>query len=331
MNKAAGNISTYIFYIILFLSSSNASFALDMTDSNALFERKAEIALELTAPIVRCIDRNDTTHPVFHGCYDWHSSVHATWALIAYMKISGDGRYRDTVKSILDEGKLSEERRHLKEKPLFEMPYGRAWFLQLVMEYTLFFNDNRLLDFGDEIAASLLDYYKNKPPDPLTKSYQNASWALLNLLEYGHFRKRPDLVAFVRENVQKYYINNAASCTEANSRPNFMAVCTNWAWLVGSIMPREYYIKWLNDFLPLDRPLLPITEFNKTHEYGLNFSRSWGLYRIYLLTAKNDYRESFTKHFLATYNNRSHWDGEYKKVGHWVAQFGMFALKQLPP
>ena len=36
--------------------------------------------------------RHDTIHPAFHGCIDWHSACHATWALLAARGLTGDGR-----------------------------------------------------------------------------------------------------------------------------------------------------------------------------------------------------------------------------------------------
>jgi hypothetical protein len=44
----------------------------------------------LAAPIVGCVARDDTEHPVFDGCIDWHSSVHATYALHAVSRHTGD-------------------------------------------------------------------------------------------------------------------------------------------------------------------------------------------------------------------------------------------------
>lgn len=47
----------------------------------------------------RCIELVDKVHgdkTLFHGCHDWHSSVHGHWALFR-MDLTGSGRYNDEV------------------------------------------------------------------------------------------------------------------------------------------------------------------------------------------------------------------------------------------
>jgi hypothetical protein len=65
------------------------------------------------------------------------------------------------------------------------------------------------------------------------------------------------------------------------------------------------------------------------HAYGLNFSRAWALWDIGVATAEPAYFVSYARHFKAGYEPHSNWNGDYSRVGHWVAQFGMFALRPL--
>ncbi|MEA5063283.1 MAG: DUF2891 family protein, partial [Petrimonas sp.] len=88
-----------LFFVVTFLPlfSQNKP---DLTD---------EIALKLSALPLNCIDQEypnkpghtygsaDETglspkalHPVFYGCFDWHSSVHAHWMLVRLLKIKPD-------------------------------------------------------------------------------------------------------------------------------------------------------------------------------------------------------------------------------------------------
>jgi hypothetical protein len=290
-------------------------------------KNRSEIALDLTKPIQTCVKQYDTEHPVFHGCIDWHSAVHATWALIAYTNMTGDKRYLDDIDKILNQRGLEEEQKFINKNEDFEMPYGRAWFLRLAMEYEVQFKKGLLSSFADDIADSLVRHYESNPPDPLSKSYKNAAWALINLLEFGRYRQRTELVNFVEKLVNRYYFTSNATCQDEDSRPNFMGVCTNWAWLVGSVVEKKSFLPWVEGFMPAEKPIVPIVTATKAHEFGLNFSRCWGLIHLYKITGNKGYIDNYSVLYLSSYLNRSHWDGDYNKVGHWVAQFGLFALQ----
>ena len=163
---------------------------------------RAAFALALTEPIAICVQNHDTENPVFHGCIDWHSSVHGTWALTAYSWATGDHRYAPLIKSLLDPAALKAERAHLAADPTFEMPYGRAWFLRLAIDYHRMFHDGRIDALADDIAASLMARYAQTPPDPKSIAYQSATWALINLYDYGAMKGDTHILDFVRENVR---------------------------------------------------------------------------------------------------------------------------------
>src|SRR5262245_47626768 len=55
-------------------------------DATTLTRDRVEIVTDLARPIAECLARRDTEHAAFHGCIDWHSAVHAAWALSAYTR-----------------------------------------------------------------------------------------------------------------------------------------------------------------------------------------------------------------------------------------------------
>jgi hypothetical protein len=71
---------------------------------------------------------------VFRSNYDWHSSVHAHWSLLAISRILEDGARLRLALDRLNAENLSCEQSYLRENPSFELPYGQAWLLILLAE-----------------------------------------------------------------------------------------------------------------------------------------------------------------------------------------------------
>lgn len=291
-------------------------------------EKRAVYAAALAEPIAACVARADSHHPVFRGCIDWHSSVHGVWALTAHRGISGDTRHDAVIHARLTAEALARELQDLRAHPEFEMPYGRAWFLRLAIDYERVFQDRRLSALAREAAQSLVAYYTRMDPDPLSTAYDSASWALINLHDFGVVTGDPDIIAFVESKVRDRFLSNEPcplQVVEIETR-EFMAVCTNWAWLVSKVLPREAFRTWLATFLPEGLAIEPIRAEASVHQAGLNFSRAWGLWHLYRATGDRRFLSAYLAHFHATFDRPEIWKGDYGTLSHWVAQFGMRAL-----
>lgn len=291
----------------------------------------------LASAVADCVVRRDTDHPVFHGCYDWHSAVHGVWALAAHARVTADDRYKARLDALLSPAGLAAERAYLKAHPDFEMPYGRAWFLRLAVDYKRAFGDDRLDAMAAEVAESLVAHYRASPPDPLTTAYDSAAWALINLRLHATFTGNDAHVRFVDEAVRARFLGDAACpllAVEVETR-EFMAVCTNRAWLVGQVLAPAVFRPWLDRFLPASLELAPITQPATVHQAGLNFSRAWGLWGLYAQTGEARFLEAYAQHYDEAYARRDIWDGDYDKYRHWIPQFGMLALvlthDEVPP
>ncbi len=294
-----------------------------------LIDRRLEIARALSGPPFRCVQRRDTDHVTFHGCIDWHSSVHGVWSLVAFTGMTGDRRYQPLISGKLEPALIGREMALLAEQPGFEMPYGRAWFLRLVIDDQAVFGEGRLLPMGDAVARSMLDNYRRNAPRPFSYDYDNASWALANLLDYVRMRKWTDVEAAVVDLVRRHFIADEPRCGPDRDGRGFMSTCLNWAWLVSKVLPDAQFEAWLQRFLPPASLPQPVTAPRGAHQFGMNFSRAWALWGVYKASRNPAYRESYVRHFWQGYSVPSNWDGDYLQVGHWVAQFGMFALQPL--
>jgi hypothetical protein len=293
----------------------------------ALDHDKQTTAADLARQVAYCSGRQDTAHPAFKGCIDWHSAVHGVWALLAYQRATGDAQYAALVASILNKDALAQERAHLQQAPLFEMPYGRAWFLLLAIEHHRLTGLKDLLPFADEVALSLRDYYRRHGIDRFSGAYQSASWALINLFDYAQHRHLSDLEAEVKDAVKKNFVDVEPKCAIFRERGEFMAICSNWAALVARVLPREEYAPWLEKFIAINGLPTPLAHSDSDHEFGL--SRAWGLWDMCAASGRADVAAAYAAHLKAGYQPASNWRGSYQAVGHWVAQFSLFALQPM--
>jgi len=294
-----------------------------------LVQQRTVIAGALVIPATECFQRSDTEHPVFRGCVDWHLAVHAAWTILAYTRLTGDQRYLRLVPEVSSIDGLHQELTFLRSHPAFEMPYGRAWFLRFAIEHKRQFGESVVQEIAQHVKESLLVYYRTNPPLPQSRNYDSASWALINLLDYAHETNDVSTISEVRDMVRARFMQPEQSCDTSRERGAFMAVCTTWAWLVSKVESRESFLYWYKSWGANLEGLQPVSNPATAHEYGLNFSRAWGLWRIFAVTSQPSILSAYTKHFNATYLRPTHWKGDYRTVGHWVAQFGMFAALPL--
>jgi len=256
----------------------------------ALLERRGQIARALVEPILASVARKDTAHAAFHGCIDWHSAVHGAWALTAYARATGDAACAALLEETLQPEPLAAERALLATRPDFEMPYGRAWFLRLAREHRLRAGAGGgdaarpalLQQIAAEVLASMLAYYGGqRRPDPRRGSYAGDSWALINMLDYAAWSGDRAAEAAIRSLVEAHYLDHRGSCDWSLETGHFMAVATNWAWLVSKVLPGQDFDRWQQGFFAGAGLPRPVASPVNWHHHGLNFSRAWGLWGLY--------------------------------------------------
>jgi hypothetical protein len=293
---------------------------------------RPQMLQRLVEPPKVCVARHDTDHPVFHGCIDWHSSVHGTWALVAVGAALHDQKLLDRARGLLDPNGLEQERHYLEDHPGFEMPYGRSWFLRLAVDFERATGDHRLAQLGEDVARSLRQNLDSRPIDPRARDYHSNTWALINLSYYAKWKKDTALRSWIEGVVQHTYASVAGACPalqEDADATDFMPVCTNWAWLVSLYQPPGAFQPWVVRFLPPDSPAVaPITAPRSPHHHGIDFSRAWGLWAVYRSTHDARYLTLYLAHLHTGLDHHDWWDGDYDTLSHWVAQFGILAVAE---
>ena len=166
-----------------------------------------EIIKEFIKTFRHELAQKDTKHSVFHGSWDWHSSVHGHWALLESAHLVSDKENLEWVSERLQSKDMEKEIRHLRDNPDFEMPYGRAWYLRLMMRL------EQITGFGDykclvqEIALDLRKWIESSMRDPSISEYKNPSWALIQLHAWATHFEDKETVNWVAEKTRENFLS----------------------------------------------------------------------------------------------------------------------------
>ena len=280
------------------------------------------------------VARKDTEHPAFWGCIDWHSSVHGTYALLVAFRLTGNTQWLESAESVLHSERLAAELICLQRGELdHELPYGYAWFLKLAKEREQWSGKTDLEPLATEIAQHLEEWIFSLSHDEVIhhvcrREYGNLSWAVLNLWEWGcwkeHAALRKRLTSFTRERLVSFDQHFSESYDDPIDE--FFAASLQRSMAIISILPSEETCAWLRSFPTDILGLQPLAMALKPHSAGLNFSRAWGLWSLFLATGNVSYRDHYVNHIVTHMELPQYWRDDYKKYSHWVPQFGIYAI-----
>ena len=278
--------------------------------------------------------RQDTDHHVFCGCIDWHSSVHGCFALLAASRLTGEARWAEVVRSILDPELLEEELGDMLRGELdHEMPYGYAWFLKLTQEYEKKYGQETLGPLASEIAGRLTNWLFSLPSEEirgrlLDRKYGNLAWPLLNLWEWSQWRADRMLGENLRGLIERYLMpRNKEEILDADIHDDeFFSSSLQQIRAILAVFPESVSQPWFREYLKREATILPLSQATFPHSGGLNFSRSWGLWDVYQTTGEKRFLDLYMKHIVTHMNMPQFWRDDYRKYGHWVPQFGIYAI-----
>ncbi|MDP5099070.1 MAG: DUF2891 domain-containing protein, partial [Crocinitomicaceae bacterium] len=238
-------------------------------------------------------------HPAFYGCFDWHSSVHGHWSIVALLKkfpkMNNAKELRALLKDHLSSENISKELKYFKvaSNSSFERTYGWAWLLKLDLELMTW--DDPLGKELHENLKPLARYISKKYVDFLPKlnhpirvgTHANTAFGLRFAYEYALETSDSKLMRVIRSRAKAFYMKdeNCPISWEPDGT-DFLSPCLEEANLMKYILPKKEFNKWLRKFLPQlfekdfklavgevsDR-----TDGHLVHLDGLNFSRAWCL------------------------------------------------------
>ncbi|MBL0055680.1 MAG: DUF2891 domain-containing protein [Chitinophagaceae bacterium] len=284
-------------------------------------------------------------HPVFYGCFDWHSSVHGHWMLARLMRSFPGLPETKQIREIFDrhftEANIKKEIQlfRTKDNKSFERTYGWAWLLQLQDEL-LGWNDEgakrwsqAIQPLADELSKLTVDYL-NKIVYPIrVGEHSNLAFGLSLMFDYAEHRKDDKLSAAIRVAAGRFYgkDKNCPFGWEPGGS-DFLSPCLEEADLMRKVLPPAQFMGWLKKFMPqLFDPTLKIepgkvkdrTDGKLVHLDGLNLSRAWCLKGIAAVTGNKHLLQLANEHLEAALPQVA--SGDYAGE-HWLASFAVYAL-----
>ncbi|GAC1448403.1 MAG: DUF2891 domain-containing protein [Chitinophagaceae bacterium] len=290
-------------------------------------------------------------HPVFYGCFDWHSSVHGHWMLVSLLKmfpqLPEGARIRETINNTFTPVNMQTEVKYLNT-PLaksWERTYGWAWLLRLDEElYTWNDEDARrwhtvLQPLTQKIIELWTDFLPKQTYPNRTGVHPNTAFGLVFALDYARTLHNTAFEKLITATCARLYGNdkNAPTLWEPDGS-DFLSPTLEEADLMRRVLSATAFRGWLNRYISpggikhLTR--LPIisdrTDLQIVHLDGLCFSRSWCMRSIAAVLPKTDQRkkvlnQAARQHLEAALPNvvSGNYGGE-----HWLASFAVLALLQ---
>jgi len=290
--------------------------------------------------------------PAFHGCYDWHSSVHGHWLLVRLVRTYPDAPFahgaREALRQSLTAENITQEVSYLRGqgRASFERPYGLAWLLQLAAELKEWDDPDAKqlaenLQPLEQAAVEGLSTWLPKLSNPVRiGEHDQTAFGLGLMLDYARATSNGRFANLVQTKARQFYSDDR-DCPLAYepSGEDFLSPCLGEADVMRRVLPKDEFAHWLKTFLPqLARAknaswLQPVVSPDPAdpklaHLDGLNLSRAWMLRGIASALPQKDKRlrainaaaSEHTRAGLAAVT------GEHYEGGHWLGSFAVYLV-----
>jgi len=239
-------------------------------------------------------------HPVFYGCFDWHSAVHSHWALVRGLRLVPEHPDAAAITGRIDERltpeNVAREVDYFEENPGFEEPYGRSWLLRLAAELDLW-DDPRadawreaLRPLEDWVRRNALESFRGTDRPHRVGTHGNTAFALAGVLDYARVVGDADLEREAEGAARRLYADDTAAVVGAEPAGwDFVSPALTEADLMRRVLGPDAFAAWLDAFLPdlsaapHDALVTPVAvdpedgDGAAMHLIGLNVSRAWCL------------------------------------------------------
>jgi len=241
-----------------------------------------EMALTLVAMPLSCLDRPhaaprnrrsylDTTvvsrvpgyeeTKAFYGCWDWHSAVNSTWAMVRlykeYPDIPLSGLIDEKLNDHLSEDAMQGEVAFFENSRAFERPYGYAWLLELYAELRSWDHEDAT-EWADNVepmatmfSERMVEYLPDLKVPSRSGAHSNTAFALAMMLGAARSVGDDPLEEAIVESANRLF-GDDFGCPTAYEPwgSDFLSPCLEEAALMAAVMDSGEFLVWLDDFLP---------------------------------------------------------------------------------
>jgi hypothetical protein len=287
-------------------------------------------------------------HPVFHGSYDWHSSVHMHWTLVRLLRLfpgrSWDGAVRAHLDARLSAERVAGECAYLAapERATFERPYGWAWLLALEAELSRLEAGaawrQALRPLADELALRFAHYLPRLAQPVRSGVHANTAFALLLALGSAPHTGRAELAQLAARRARDFFASDERYPAEYEpSGEDFLSAGLCEALLLCRVLGAETFAAHWPRFAPGERglggwlsPLVVGDEDDArlVHWHGANLARAWCWRQLSPAlphALARSARRAADAQLAASL--RAATQGSYAAT-HWLASFALLALSE---
>ncbi len=290
--------------------------------------------------------------PVFFGCYDWHSSVHAHWLLARLARRFPNAPFappaRAALRASFTPEKVAGEVAYLEGagRATFERPYGLAWLLRLAAELRGWDDPEAhawaaTLEPLERAAARRLKDWLGKLAYPVREGeHAQTAFAFGLALDWARVAQDAEMDRILRAKTRNLYAKDrACPLGYEPSGQDFLSPCLAEADLMRRLLDPPAFAGWLLKFLPalpLDgsgRWLEPAivtdpSDGKLAHLDGLNLSRAWMLEGIAVSLPPRDPRIPALRSAAAAHraSGLASVTGAHYEGGHWLGTFAVYLV-----
>ena len=288
-------------------------------------------------------------HPVFDGCFDWHSSVHMHWSLLRLRTLAPGRVPDDAIARRFDAHFRPElvatELAYVRTpgRGSFERPYGWAWLLRLQQELQAQAAQGRadaarwaaaLQPLAQDLAARLQRFLALGGAPVRAGTHANSAFAMLLARDYATGTGDYSLRDQIDETARTWF--GADVSYPARYEPSGTDFLS--PGLVEAVLMREVlgeaHAAWWGAFRPQDDALQawlqPATVLDRrdgqlVHMDGLNLSRAWCLRSLARSLPEVDaarLRQAARMHWQAAW---PHVMGGDFVATHWLVSFALLS------
>ncbi|RMA58854.1 DUF2891 domain-containing protein [Ulvibacter antarcticus] len=285
-------------------------------------------------------------HPIFYGCFDWHSAVHGYWSMVSLLKDFPEMEKASEAKAILKQHITKEnvaiELVYFQKKinKGYERTYGWAWLLKLAETIHLWDDplarelELILKPLTDEIVAKYIEFLPKLNYPIRVGEHTNTAFGLTFAYDFAKTTKEVALKELIVKRARDFYLADAGCPIDWEpSGYDFLSPCLEEIDIMRRVLNEPEFENWITAFLPqLEAKTYHLkvgevsdrTDGKLVHLDGLNFSRAWVFYGLARQYPQYEHLKNLAnEHIEYSYSNLV---GDSYEGGHWLGSFAIYAL-----